>query len=62
MADNNKITLPLYEDSRFDENKNKIILQSPIKYIKKLKVSLGLFSNIFYLLLNTVINIFSDLS
>ena len=62
MADNNKITLPLYENSRFDENKNKIILQSPIKYIKKLKVSLGLFSNIFYLLLNTVIKIFSDLS
>ena len=34
MTDNNKITLLLYGDSRFDENKNKFILQSSIKYIK----------------------------
>ena len=35
MTDNNKITLLLYGDSRFDENKNKFILQSSIKYKKK---------------------------
>ena len=34
MTDNNKITLLLYGDSRFDENKNKFILQSSVKYIK----------------------------
>ena len=34
MTDNNKITLLLYGDSRFDENKNKFILQSSMKYIK----------------------------
>ena len=33
MIDNNKIT-KLYGDSRFDENKNKFIVQSSIKYIK----------------------------
>ena len=35
MTENNKITLLLYGDSRFDGNKNKFILQSSIKYIKK---------------------------
>ena len=34
MTDNNKITLLLYGDSRFDENENKYTLQSSIKYIK----------------------------
>ena len=33
-TDNNKITLLLYGDSRFDGNKNELILQSSIKYIK----------------------------
>ena len=32
MTDNSKITLLLYGDSRFDENKNKFILQSSIKF------------------------------
>ena len=35
MTDNNKITLLLYGDSRFDENKNNFILQSSVKYIQK---------------------------
>ena len=34
MTDNNKITLLLHGDSRFDENKNKFVLQSSIKNIK----------------------------
>ena len=34
MTNNNKITLLLYGDSCFDENKNRFILQSSIKYIK----------------------------
>ena len=34
MTNNKKITLLLYGDSRFDENKNKFILQSSIKYVK----------------------------
>ena len=33
MTVNNKITLLLYGYSRFDENRNKFILQSSIKYI-----------------------------
>ena len=32
-TDNNKITLLLYGGSRFDGNKNELILQSSIKYI-----------------------------
>ena len=39
MTGNNKITLLLYGDSRFDENKNKFLLQSFIKHIKKLNDS-----------------------
>ena len=62
MTDNNKITLLLYGDSRFDENKNKFILQPSIKYIKKLKDFPGPFLNKFHLLPNAVINIFFDLS
>lgn len=34
MTNNNKIILFLYRDPRFDENKNKLTLQSSIKYIK----------------------------
>ena len=34
MTDNNKITVLLYGDSRFHENKKKFILQLSIKYIK----------------------------
>ena len=34
MTDKNKINLLLYRDSRFDENKNKFLLQLPTKYIK----------------------------
>ena len=39
MTGNNKITLLLYGDSRFDENKRKFLLQSFIKYTKKLNDS-----------------------
>ena len=41
MTDNNKITLLLHGDSRFDENKNKFILQSSIKYIKTIEIFSG---------------------
>ena len=34
MTDNNRISLLLYGDACFDENKNEFILQSSIKYIK----------------------------
>ena len=34
ITDNSKITLLLYGDSRFEQNKNEIILQSSITYIK----------------------------
>ena len=34
MSNTNKITLLLCGDSRFDENKNKFILQSSINYVK----------------------------
>ena len=39
IPDNVKEGLLLYGDSRFDENKNKIILKATINYIKKLKNS-----------------------
>ena len=41
MTANSKITLLLYGDSRLDENKNKFILQSSIKYIKITKIFSG---------------------
>ena len=53
MTDKNKITLLLYRDSRFDENKNKFI---------KLKDSPDPFSNKFHLLPNAAVNILFDLS
>ena len=34
MSDNIKEDLLLYGDSRFDENKNKVILKATINYIK----------------------------
>ena len=34
MNDNMKKDILLYDDSRFDENKNKIILQATINYLK----------------------------
>ena len=45
MTDNKKTTLLFYGDSRFGENKNTVILQSSIKYIKQLKDSPDPFSN-----------------
>ena len=62
MTDNKKITL-LFDDSGFDENKNKLIfiLQSSIIY-KKLKDSADPFSNKVHLLINAVIIVFSELS
>ena len=38
MTNNNKISLLLYGDSRFDQNKNKFILQLSKKYKNNLKV------------------------
>ena len=34
LTDNNRIDILLYGDSRFDENKNKIILEATINYLK----------------------------
>ena len=34
MSDNVKEDLPLYGDSQFDENKNKVVLKATINYIK----------------------------
>ena len=34
MTDNRKRDILLYGDSRFDENKNKFILQATINYLK----------------------------
>ena len=49
-------------DSRFDENKNKIIMQSSIRSLRKLKDSWDHFLNKVHPLLKAVINIFSELS
>ena len=35
MSENNKKDLLLFGDSRFDENKNKVILEATITFIKK---------------------------
>ena len=43
VSDKIKEDLILYGDSRFDENKNKVILKATINYIKKLKDSLDPF-------------------
>ena len=37
LTDNNSIDILLYDDSRFDENKNKIILEATINYLKNSK-------------------------
>ena len=42
MSDNVKEDLLFYGDSRFDENKNKVILKATMNYIKKIKDSLDL--------------------
>ena len=34
LIDNDRIDILLYGDSRFDENKNKIILEATINYLK----------------------------
>ena len=34
LTDNKRIDILLYGDSRFDENKNKIILEATINYLK----------------------------
>ena len=34
LINNNRIDILLYGDSRFDENKNKIILEATINYLK----------------------------
>ena len=35
MSENNKKDLILFGDSRFDENKNKVILEATLTFIKK---------------------------
>ena len=35
LTDNNRIDIFLYGDSQFDKNKNKIILEATINYLKK---------------------------
>ena len=42
MSGNVKEDLLFYGDSRFDENKNKVILKATMNYIKKIKDSLDL--------------------
>ena len=37
MSENNKKDLLLFGDSRFNENKNKVILEEAITFIKKSK-------------------------
>ena len=39
LTNNNRIDILLYGDSRFDENKNKIILEATINYLKISKIS-----------------------
>ena len=34
LIDNDKINILLYGDSKFDENKNKIVLEAAINYLK----------------------------
>ena len=34
LLDNDKINILLYGDSQFDENKNKIVLEAAINYLK----------------------------
>ena len=41
FTDNNRIDILLYGDSRFDENKNKIILEATINYLKISKIFSG---------------------
>ena len=38
MSDNVKEDLLFYGDSRFDENKNKVVLKATMNYIKKSKI------------------------
>ena len=45
MNDNMKKDILLYGDSRFDENKNKIILEATINYLKNSETFHNLFSN-----------------
>ena len=35
MSENNKKDLPLFGDPQFDENKNKVILEATLSFIKK---------------------------
>ena len=37
LIDNDKINILLYGDSKFDENKNKIVLEAAINYLKNSK-------------------------
>ena len=41
MSENNKKDLLLFGDSRFDENKNKVILEATLTFIKKSERSTG---------------------
>ena len=45
MSNNNKKDLLLFGDSRFDENKNKVILEATITFIKKSEDLLDLYLN-----------------
>ena len=44
LTDNNRIDIILYGDSRFDENKNKIILEATVNYLKNYERFSGFFS------------------
>ena len=46
LSDDNKVSLLLYGDSRFDENKNNFILSASVTYILKTeRFSTSLFQN-----------------
>ena len=38
LSDDNKVSLLLYGDSRFDENKNNFILSASVTYILKTEI------------------------
>ena len=45
MSQNSKKDLLLFGDQRFDENKNKVILEATLTFIKSLKDLLNLYLN-----------------
>ena len=53
LCDNVKKDVLLYGDSRVDRNKNKVICEAPLMYIKNVKDFLDSFLNRYFLINNT---------